>query len=306
MEIIMSVRRFAVLGPLLSFVLVGLACSSPISNSSTTDEPVAVADTFNVPIVVGELQRSATNTLLNAGFAVEEQFARDPSGEFEAGQVFDQQPKAGTELESGSIVTIFITEAEATVSMPAGDAPAGEGDPSGEPIEPTTTLGSDAIWPEPLDPAGPEAVAQRFASEVLGWETPQLTVRPVAAPDGPTWVTIGGDTPFDVTLQAFPFGDRGWGVIQIGDATSIGVAERPEGWTRVEIQNIPEVARVVVHIAELSGKTRAWEADLTDYVEPSSMVVPDLDIADIATILILYEDQTGRTLTVNGRQYGVG
>lgn len=128
-------RRSGVLGPLLAFVLVGIACSPAISNS-TADEPEETVVTVNVPTLVGESQRSATNTLLNAGFLVEEKFAPGPSGQFEAGQVFGQQPKAGTKLEPGSIVTLFITEAEATVTVPAGDIPAGEGDPGGEPIEP--------------------------------------------------------------------------------------------------------------------------------------------------------------------------
>lgn len=38
----------------------------------------------------------------------------------------------------------------------------------------------------------------------------------------------------------------------------------------------------------------------------SSIVVPDINIEDIATILILYNDLMGRTLTANGSQYGVG
>lgn len=281
----------------------GIACSLAISNS-TADEPEDTVLTVNVPTVVGESQRSATNRLLDAGFLVEEQFAPGPSGGFEAGQVFGQQPEIGTKLEPGSIVTIFITEGEATVSVQAGDSPSGERPPSGEPIEPRTTLGSDAIWPEPLDQAGSEAVAQRFASEVLGWRNPPLTVGPEVAPDWPAWVAIEGDTAFDVTLQAFPFGDRGWGAIQIGDATS--VSERPAGWTEIEIHQVPGAARIVVHIADLSGKTRAWQADLTNYVEPRSIIVPDLDIEDIATILILYNDQMGNTLTVNGSQYGAG
>lgn len=298
-------RRFGVVSALLAFVLVGISCSPAISNR-TSDTPEELVVIVDMPTVIGQSQRAATNTLLNVGFVVEEQFAPGPSGESEAGQVFGQQPEAGTKLELGSIVTIFVTEGEAEASAPAGDSPVGEGDPSGEPIEPTTTLGSDAIWPEPLEQAGPEAVAQRFASEVLGWAEPLLTVGPEAAPDGPTWVTIANITGFSVNLQVIPFGDSGWGVIQIGEAISAGVAERPEGGTAFQIIQIPDAARVVVHVADQSGKTRAWQADLTNHVEPRSIAVPDVEIEDLATILVLYNDQMGNTLAVNGSQYGVG
>lgn len=190
------------------------------------------------------------------------------------------------------------------VNGSTADLPAGEGDPGGEPIEPTTRLGVDAIWPEPLDDAGPEAVAQRFASEVLGWGNPPLTVDPEAAADGPTWVTIDGGTAPDVELLVVPFGDRGWGAVQIGEATSISVAERPVGWTQIGIHQIPGAARVVIQIADLSGETQAWEAGLTNYAEPTSIVLHDVDIEQIATVLVLYNDLMGRTLAVHGGQYG--
>lgn len=188
-----------------------------------------------------------------------------------------------------------------------GDELAGEGEaPGGEEIEPTTTLGADAIWPEPLDDGGPKAVAQRFAAGVLGWGYPLVTVDPEAAPDGPSWVTIASDSGPDVELLAVPFGDSGWGAVQIGEGTSIGIADRPEVGTRIDIQQIPGAAEVVVHIADLTGKTRAWQASLTNYAEPTSIVVPDLDIEEIATALILYNDLAGRTLAVHGGQYRAG
>ena len=37
-----------------------------------------------------------------------------------------------------------------------------------EPIGPSMTLGTQVIWPNPLEPAGRKALAERFAGEVLG------------------------------------------------------------------------------------------------------------------------------------------
>ena len=183
-----------------------------------------------------------------------------------------------------------------------GDQPAGEGDPSAEELPPSTMLGSDAIWPEPLETAGPQALGQRFASEVLGWGNPQVTIDPEAAPNGPTWVTIANNAGPDIRMVVVPFGDSGWGTAQIGEPTVIGTTGRP-GESLIGIRQIPGATEVVIHIADVTGRTRAWHAGLTNYVEPTSVIVPHIENEQIASILVLYNDSMGRTLSAHGGQY---
>lgn len=137
-----TTRRVGVLGTLAACVLTVVACTSSTSaintdgpeeinagttgatvttgttavtsvpeqsSSSLTPTPVA-GEPIMVPSVVGESLRSATNTLINIGFDVEEQFSPDPSGEYEAGEVFRQEPEAGTMVEPFSLVTIFVAD----------------------------------------------------------------------------------------------------------------------------------------------------------------------------------------------------
>ena len=71
---------------------------------------------IQVPGVVGEEADRAREILENAGFRV---FVDDqPNDEFEEGQVFRQDPEAGTRVEEGSTVTIFVSEGPATVEVP--------------------------------------------------------------------------------------------------------------------------------------------------------------------------------------------
>ena len=290
--------------------LVGAGCSLAVFNDSA-DQPTTTAATFFtptsivpgvVPDVVSDSQRSATNKVLDAGFVVAEEFAPDPNcGENEVGQVFAQQPTGGTELEPGSTVTVVIVEAPAVV--PVEDVR--HGDPVGEPIEPTVTLGSDAVWPEPLEQAGSEAVARRFASEVLGWEDLSLMAGGGVVIDGhPTRFTVENDIGSVVWLDIDVFRDDGWGVVDIGEPFGTSAAEQPEGGTRIEFAPCPGVTRVVVHIGDYNGKTRAWHADLTNYIEPRAIVLPDLDERGMASILVLYNDPTGRTLRATVKQFG--
>ena len=69
-----------------------------------------------VPRVIGEPQRSATNRLLDAGFEVNPVTAAND--EFAPGEVFDQDPAAQTEVEPGSMVTIYVVAEAQTVTVP--------------------------------------------------------------------------------------------------------------------------------------------------------------------------------------------
>lgn len=107
---------FVILLAGLLLLMVGLVVfiSNAVSNQTTTDEDTVL--TASVPTVVGETQRSAANRLTDEGFVVREEFAEND--EFEPGIVFAQEPPAGSELEPGNEVTIFIVAALQTLQVP--------------------------------------------------------------------------------------------------------------------------------------------------------------------------------------------
>lgn len=169
-----------------------------------------------------------------------------------------------------------------------------------QPVPPSITLGTDQIWPQPRNPSGPEAVAERFAREILGWETPIITPDPQAAENEPTWVTIADDAGHQLTMLMAPHGTDGWGAIQIGEPTRIGVA--PLGYASINPAAVPGAALVVIHVSTADGDTLAWQADLSD--SPGIVVLPGTQVGDVMTLLVYYQDEAGRILAVNGGQFG--
>jgi eukaryotic-like serine/threonine-protein kinase len=72
-------------------------------------------ETVDVPDVVGERERQATEILEEAGFEVETE--RRASNRTK-GEVFRQDPEAGEALEEGGTVTLLISSGPATVEVP--------------------------------------------------------------------------------------------------------------------------------------------------------------------------------------------
>jgi eukaryotic-like serine/threonine-protein kinase len=77
------------------------------------------AATVSVPNVVGATETSATSQLQNAGFQVSEK--SQPNSTAPAGQVVSQNPKAGTSVAKGSLVTIFVSGGGSQVPSVIGD-----------------------------------------------------------------------------------------------------------------------------------------------------------------------------------------
>lgn len=168
------------------------------------------------------------------------------------------------------------------------------------PIVPSITLGRDVIWPEPLEPDGPEAVAGRFAAEVLGWDNPTITLDPEAADNAPTWITIDDGQGHQLAMLAAPNGSDGWGLVQIGTPQSLSVG--PAGVATIQPAGVEGATRLTIHAATLDGSTLAWQVDLTS--EPRTVVLDGIQIGDIATLLVIYQDPAGNTLLANGGQHG--
>ena len=100
----------------LLLLMIGLVFFIGRAITSTPETTVPEAVTVKVPRVIGESQRSATNTLLNAGFTVVPVFA--DNDEFAEDEVFQQEPGAETQLEPGAEVTIYIVAAADLVEVP--------------------------------------------------------------------------------------------------------------------------------------------------------------------------------------------
>ncbi len=100
----------------LLLLMVGLVVliANAVTGTDSTEE--TTVETEPVPTVIGESQSAATNRLVDAGFTVRPEFV--PNDDFEPGQVFEQDPEAGTELEPGSEVVIRIVQASELVIVP--------------------------------------------------------------------------------------------------------------------------------------------------------------------------------------------
>lgn len=168
----------------------------------------------------------------------------------------------------------------------------------GQSIEPSITLGTDFIWPEPSNPADPETLVRRFAEEILGWDQPVITPDPDASPQGLTWINISDDQGHEVDVLAVPTPD-GWGLVQIGDPS--GISSAPLGYASINPNLDLGATTVVIHAAVRDGSTLAWRADLT--TKPGIIELTGPQMGDIRTLLITYEDENGRVIAVNGGQY---
>jgi eukaryotic-like serine/threonine-protein kinase len=100
-----------VLGVILALALLGLAAYFLVQ-ALTSEEAAAV----RVPEVVGRTENEATELLEERGFDVDTQ--RQNTDRAPQGEVFRQEPGAGTQAEEGSEVTIFVSRGERQVQVP--------------------------------------------------------------------------------------------------------------------------------------------------------------------------------------------
>jgi eukaryotic-like serine/threonine-protein kinase len=100
-----------VLGVILALALLGLAAYFLVQ-ALTSEEAAAV----RVPEVVGLTENEATELLEERGFDVDAQ--RQNTDRAPQGEVFRQEPGAGTQAEEGSEVTIFVSRGERQVQVP--------------------------------------------------------------------------------------------------------------------------------------------------------------------------------------------
>lgn len=169
-----------------------------------------------------------------------------------------------------------------------------------EPVEPTVALGTEVIWPEPLEPAGPQAVAERFAREVLEWDSPTVTLDREAEPNAPTFTTLDDGRGHQLSVLTAPNGADGWGIYQVGNPIGLGVA--PLGYASIRPQAVADATRITIHVTNSEGTTLAWQADLTG--SPGTIVLPGIQAGEVGTLLVAYQDADGNTLTAGGSPHG--
>jgi serine/threonine-protein kinase len=88
-----------------------------VDASATVDVVVAGSELSEVPDVTGMTEAEAVVAIRDAGFdlgGTESDF----SAEFDAGTVYDQNPKGGTEAPVGAPITIFVSKGVETVNVP--------------------------------------------------------------------------------------------------------------------------------------------------------------------------------------------
>lgn len=104
---------------LLAVLVVGLAVAGVFIYRS-----VGGGGGSAVPDVVGLKERRATVSLIEAGFRVERN--EGFSDEYEEGEVYRQQPPAGTDLRAGGTVEIWVSQGARSVEVPdfSGQPPA--------------------------------------------------------------------------------------------------------------------------------------------------------------------------------------
>ena len=170
-----------------------------------------------------------------------------------------------------------------------------------EPVEPSVTLGTGAVWPEPLEPAGPQVVAERFAREVLEWDSPTVTLDPEAEPNAPTFATLDDGRGHQLNILTAPNGADGSGIYQVGNPTT-GLGVAPLGYASIRPQAVAGATRITIHVTNSEGITLAWQADLTG--SPDTIVLPNIQAGDVGALLVTYQDADGNTLTAGGSPGG--
>ena len=226
------------------------------------------------------------------GDVLQRTFAQTQVGRFDVGQAVVVTVDDTTDIDSAT-----LSEDGYELEWTADD----EHGPTVEaiPIEPHLTLGTTAIWPVHLESGGAVALAERFAREVLQW--PNATLGPLdgAEPAAPTWATLNDPTGHETTILVSPFGNDGWGILQIGDPTGIGAG--PLGTATIP-NGAPDAASATIHASDTTGLTYAWEADLT--AAPAHIALPGIEPWTVQSLLVTYHDEAGRITDAAGGSFG--
>jgi len=168
-----------------------------------------------------------------------------------------------------------------------------------QPVEPSTRLGPDWIWPETPDPASPIELASRFATEVLGWARANVTPDPAAAVDGPQLLTIDDGAGRSLQFLTFPIGVDGWGANQIGEG-GLGLGVGAEAKVKAIISPVEGAATADILVGS-ADDTLAWRVELAPDI--TDITLPGITMDEVRTMLVIFSDESGQVISAAGGQF---
>lgn len=189
-----------------------------------------------------------------------------------------------------------------TVADPLPGSTPADPSPSDPTDSPPVVLGVDHLWPNTPREQSTVELADTFAREVLGWESPDLSE--FGHPEGRTWVRIDRSERRElVDVLTAPSGGDGRVIIEVGVPWGHGVdiAEAAPGGVSIALVKVPNAveAEVVIRLADDSHLVETVRLD-PESPDPSSAEFSQLVAGSIRSVLIRYFDQTGQVVGVNG------
>jgi serine/threonine-protein kinase len=196
--VVMLVVLLAALGVLLFFLGRNLGLFG--GNSSTT--------AVTVPPLIGQDKTVAESQLRDLGLQYTEDL--QPNSAVDANKVFDQDPKAGTQLQKGKTVVLKISTGAALVAVP---------DVTGQPTNQAhATLQSAGFMVGPDQPQASDTVPLGTVISMNPPATtkidPKATTVILTVSSGPANVTIPDERLKDVATAAAELGQAGFNVTQ--------------------------------------------------------------------------------------------
>jgi len=164
-------------------------------------------------------------------------------------------------------------------------------------VDSTLALGDDWLWPASPVVADPVDLAERFASEVLGWAP--VTVTFLRDPFGsvdPVEYLIEGTQGAGVRL--FLDSDSG-NVSNVGEPGAILLGSSA-AMARVEFLPVVGTKRIEV-VVSTGSDTRTWDAEADGTT--TSVFLPGLKNREILTILVRYLDERGMAIDAIGGSF---
>lgn len=172
-------------------------------------------------------------------------------------------------------------------------------------IDPTASplaLAVEHVWPESGIAGDPEDVAREFA-ETLGWTEANVSIDPNPNTDGQVWVFIQQPGREELPVLTTAISDGLRVLNQIGSsAISVGTNGQETADSQwVGFRPIAEATMADVHV-------RLIEPDRVDVIqvptnEPGAGRVTVEDIAQIASVLVVYRNETGDVVTASGAHF---
>lgn len=171
------------------------------------------------------------------------------------------------------------TDVDGEQTGDSADLPALEPVPEGTGV----SLGTEWVWPAADGPyddlVSADAVAHRFATDVLGIADPVVTPDPDAPPIGPTWVDVALSDGVAVRMLAVPGPRNRWALVQVGHGG--GISLHGDAY-RIPVVGSTGASQGEVHVRTQSGM---WSIELgPDEIAAGAVTVPEWPYAKVIVL----------------------